>query len=83
MEEKKTVKALFHLFPCRKEIFCHPSPTLGLGPLGLRLYSEAITPSNFTYVLLFYNGEGTEKKWHDGHNLQFSMYANLVDEQGQ
>ena len=55
-DRKKTVTALFHLFPCRA-IFCHPSHSQGLDAGAWK--TAAITPSNFTYAL--HNGEKGKK----------------------
>ena len=57
-DRKKTVTALFHLFPCRA-IFCHPSHSQGLDAGAWKTAAAAITPSNFTYAL--HNGEKGKK----------------------
>ena len=60
-KKKKPSKLCSTYSHVEKRFFVTPL-TLGLGPLGLRLYSEAITPSNFTYVQLLFYSRDTEQK---------------------
>ena len=58
--KKKTVKALFHLFPCRKAIFCHPSHSR-----AWTSGSEAIlklSPPLISHMCSYYSTIGTQSK---------------------
>ena len=80
-ETEKNRHCFVPLIPMQSD-FLSPLSLLGLDAGAWKTAAAtAITPSNFTYAL--HNGEKGKKKWHDGHNLPFSAYANHTDGQGQ